>query len=178
MPAGLRVTLQRSNYRQLPQFIDLARQLGARQVSFLAVDVANPHAFGRNDDFSSNLALCNEDLNELEQILGAVEHDYAARLPLGIHSGEPAQAATHSPVFRRRVWQRDVPARALQRAEISAVIDAKGRLSPCFFISGPADARWRDDLARRSTPTRWSACARIFVPVIVPNAPMRVLAVA
>src|SRR5882757_8671304 len=46
---SLRVTLQRSNYRELPGFVDLARQTGARQISFLAVDVANPHAFGRAD---------------------------------------------------------------------------------------------------------------------------------
>jgi MoaA/NifB/PqqE/SkfB family radical SAM enzyme len=59
---SIRVTLQRGNYRQLPMFVDLARAAGARQVSFLAVDVANPHAFGRLDDFSSDLALRVEDL--------------------------------------------------------------------------------------------------------------------
>src|SRR5262245_1010174 len=41
---SLRVTVQRANYRQLPAFVDLAHRLGAHQVSFLAVDVANPHA--------------------------------------------------------------------------------------------------------------------------------------
>ena len=48
---SLRVTLQRANYRQLPAFVDLAKQIGARQISFLAVDIANPHAFGRLDDY-------------------------------------------------------------------------------------------------------------------------------
>ena len=52
---GLRVTLQRANFRQLPAFVDLAKELGAERVSFLAVDVANPHAFGRTDDFVSDL---------------------------------------------------------------------------------------------------------------------------
>ena len=55
--AGLRVTLQRANFRQLPAFVALAQDLRARQVSFLAVDVANPHAFGRTEGFSSDLAL-------------------------------------------------------------------------------------------------------------------------
>ena len=44
---GLRVTLQRANYRELPRFVTLARELGVAQVSFLAVDVSNPHAFAR-----------------------------------------------------------------------------------------------------------------------------------
>src|SRR5215469_1263140 len=52
-PVNVRVTLQRANYRQLPQFVDLARELRVRQVSFLAVDVANPHAFARQDDFTA-----------------------------------------------------------------------------------------------------------------------------
>ena len=57
MRPGIRVTVQRANYRQLPAFVGLAKALGAREVSFLAVDVANPHAFGRTDDFVSDLAL-------------------------------------------------------------------------------------------------------------------------
>src|SRR3984893_5383423 len=66
---AIRVTLQRGNFRQLPAFVDLAREFGARQVSFLAVDVANPHAFGRTDDFVSDLALRPEDLPQFARIL-------------------------------------------------------------------------------------------------------------
>ncbi|MBV9726039.1 MAG: radical SAM protein, partial [Gammaproteobacteria bacterium] len=36
-PVSVRVTLQRANYRQLPLFVGLARELGAQQVSFLSV---------------------------------------------------------------------------------------------------------------------------------------------
>ena len=49
---GLRVTLQRANFRELLRFVSLARELGASQVSFLAVDVSNPHAFARREDVS------------------------------------------------------------------------------------------------------------------------------
>ena len=66
---GLRVTLQRANYRELPDFVALAHTLGVQYISFLAVDVANPHAFGRTDDFSSNLALQSEDLPVLGQLI-------------------------------------------------------------------------------------------------------------
>ena len=44
VPVSVRVTIQAANYRQFPAFIELARRLGAHQVSFIAVDVANPHA--------------------------------------------------------------------------------------------------------------------------------------
>jgi Fe-coproporphyrin III synthase len=146
IPAGLRVTLQRSNYRQLPQFIDLARQLRARQVSFLAVDVANPHAFGRSDDFSTHLALRTEDLSELEQILSAAERDYAADFRSGFIAESPRKLQQIHQYFTAVCGSAAYPPVRCNAPEVSAVIDAKGRLSPCFFISGPADARWRDDL--------------------------------
>jgi MoaA/NifB/PqqE/SkfB family radical SAM enzyme len=57
VPVSVRVTVQRANYRQLPAFIALAREMGVQQISFLAVDVANSHAFGRVDDFGPDLAL-------------------------------------------------------------------------------------------------------------------------
>jgi Fe-coproporphyrin III synthase len=146
IPAGLRVTVQRSNYRQLPQFIDLARKLRARQVSFLAVDVANPHAFGRNDDFSTNLALRSEDLGELEQILGTLERDYAADFRSGFIAESPRKLRQIHQYFAAVCAEAPYPPVRCNAPEVSAVIDAKGRLSPCFFISGPADARWPDNL--------------------------------
>jgi MoaA/NifB/PqqE/SkfB family radical SAM enzyme len=146
LPAGLRVTLQRSNYRQLPQFITLARRLRARQVSFLAVDVANPHAFGRNDDFSTNLALGREDLGELDEILRAVERDHAEDFRSGFIAESPRKLRHIHQYFAAVCGTAPYPPVRCNAPEVSAVIDAKGRLSPCFFISGPADVRLRDDL--------------------------------
>jgi len=146
VPARLRVTLQRSNYRQLPRFIDLARRLRARQVSFLAVDVANPHAFGRNDDFASNLALRREDLGELEQILSSVERDYAADFSSGFIAESPGKLRRIHQYFQAVCSDAPYPPVRCNAPEVSAVIDAKGRVSPCFFISGPANTGWREDL--------------------------------
>src|SRR5690606_25520086 len=55
----VRVTVQRANFPELPQFAPLCRSMGAQQVSFLAADVANPHAFGRQlaDGFAADIAL-------------------------------------------------------------------------------------------------------------------------
>jgi MoaA/NifB/PqqE/SkfB family radical SAM enzyme len=146
VPAGLRVTVQRSNYRQLPQFVDLARKLRARQISFLAVDVANPHAFGRNDDFSTNLALRSEDLGELEQIVGMLERDHAADFSSGFIAESPHKLRQIHQYFAAVCALAPYPPVRCNAPEVSAVIDAKGHVSPCFFISGPADARWREGL--------------------------------
>jgi MoaA/NifB/PqqE/SkfB family radical SAM enzyme len=140
-PPTIRVTLQRGNFRQLPAFVDLAKELGARQISFLAVDVANPHAFGRTDDFVSDLALRPEDLPPLEQILDSMAHSHR----VDFHSGFIAE----SPQKLRRILQYftaiwdlgPYPPVRCNAPEFSAVIGATGRVQPCFFIAGPLDAR-------------------------------------
>ncbi len=141
MPPGIRVTVQRANYRQLPAFVVLAKALRARQVSFLAVDVANPHAFGRTDDFVSDLALKPEDLPEFEQVLRAVEQDHAEDFRSGFIAESPQKLRRIHQYFAAIHAQAPYPPVRCNAPEFSAVIGATGRVQPCFFIAGAADAR-------------------------------------
>jgi MoaA/NifB/PqqE/SkfB family radical SAM enzyme len=145
---GIRVTLQRANYRQLPAFVDLARELGARQVSFLAVDVANPHAFGRTDDFVSDLALRPEDLPQLEQILDSMEQGYREDFRSGFIAESPQKLRRILQYFSAIRGLGAYPPVRCNAPEFSAVVGATGRVQPCFFISGPLDARLSDTGAR------------------------------
>jgi MoaA/NifB/PqqE/SkfB family radical SAM enzyme len=145
-PVGVRVTVQRSNYEQLPRFVNLARELGAREISFLAVDVANPHAFGRNDDFTSNLALQPEDLPVLEQILCAMESDFAACWAAGFIAESPRKLRHLHQYFAAVCGVAAYPPVRCNAPEFSAVIGVKADVQPCFFISGPAGARITGDI--------------------------------
>jgi MoaA/NifB/PqqE/SkfB family radical SAM enzyme len=138
---GIRVTLQRGNFRQLPAFVDLAKDLGAQKVSFLAVDVANPHAFGRTDDFVSDLALRPEDLPQLERILDSMEQDHAADFRSGFIAESPQKLRRILQYFAAIQGLGSYPPVRCNAPEFSAVIGATGRVQPCFFISGPLDAR-------------------------------------
>jgi MoaA/NifB/PqqE/SkfB family radical SAM enzyme len=140
-PAGIRVTLQRANYRQLPAFVRLARELGARQVSFLAVDVANPHAFGRADDYVSDLALRLEDLPIFEQVLNSVERDHAEDFRSGFIAENPQKLRQILQYFAAILGRGPYPPVRCNAPEFSAVIGATGRVQPCFFISGPLDSQ-------------------------------------
>ena len=146
VPVSLRVTLQRANYRQLPGFVELARRLNARQVSFLAVDVANPHAFGRTDDFTRDLALQPPDLPELERILTAMEHDYAGEFRSGFIAENPRKLRRIHQYFVAVCGNGPYPPVRCNVSEFSAVIGASGQVSPCFFITGPAASLAGDDL--------------------------------
>jgi MoaA/NifB/PqqE/SkfB family radical SAM enzyme len=141
MPPGIRVTLQRANYRLLPAFVDLAKTMGARQISFLAVDIANPHAFGRTDDFGADLALRSEDLPIFERLLESLEHDYAEDFRSGFIAESPQKLRRILQYFAACNGQGSYPAVRCNAPEFSAVIGATGRVRPCFFISGPATAR-------------------------------------
>jgi Fe-coproporphyrin III synthase len=134
---GIRVTVQRANYRQLPTFVDLARELGAKQVSFLAVDVANPHAFGRTDDFVSDLALQPADLAEFEQVLSALERDHTAEFRRGFIAESPQKLRRIHQYFAAVRGQTSYPQVRCNAPEFSAVVGATGRVQPCFFIAGP-----------------------------------------
>jgi MoaA/NifB/PqqE/SkfB family radical SAM enzyme len=145
---GIRVTLQRGNFRQLPAFVDLTRELGARQVSFLAVDVANPHAFGRTDDFVSDLALQPEDLPQLARILDSLEHDHGEDFRSGFIAESPQKLRRILQYFAAILRLGPYPKVSCNAPEFSAVIGATGGVQPCFFISGPPDARVSETGAR------------------------------
>lgn len=146
VPVSLRVTLQQANYRQLPRFVELARELGARQISFLAVDVANPHAFGRVDEFDKNLALRAQDLPELERILSELERDYAKDFQAGFIAESPRKLRRIHQYFSAVCGVGPYPPVRCNAPQFSAVINARRQVSPCFFIPGPPDALWQDDL--------------------------------
>jgi MoaA/NifB/PqqE/SkfB family radical SAM enzyme len=141
MRPGIRVTVQRANYRQLSAFVVLAKALRAKQVSFLAVDVANPHAFGRTDDFVSDLALRSEDLPEFERVLNAMERDHADDFRCGFIAESPQKLHRISQYFAALRGQAPYPPVRCNAPEFSAVIGATGRVQPCFFIAGPPHAQ-------------------------------------
>ena len=133
----VRVTLQRSNYRQLPAFVELAHRLGVRQLSFLAVDVANPHAFGRTDSFAADLALQADDIPVFEQLLCRLERDSAQDFHSAFIAESPQKLRRILQYFTAVKGNSPYPAVRCNAPEFSAVIDAKGHVSPCFFIPGP-----------------------------------------
>ena len=143
---SVRVTVQRANYRQLPAFVSLAHQLGAHQISFLAVDVANPHAFGRVEDFSKTLALAPEDLPVLAGILAGLEHECGEDFRSGFIAESPRRLRHIQQYFAAVCGLAAYPPVRCNVFEYSAVLNARGQVSPCFFIPGPARPGACEDL--------------------------------
>jgi MoaA/NifB/PqqE/SkfB family radical SAM enzyme len=134
---SLRVTLQRANYRELPAFVRLGRELGVSQVSFLAVDVSNPHAFARLDEFSQGLALGPDDLAEFDRLLAQLEAEHAADFRGGFIAESPAKLRRLHDYFAALCRAGDFPPVRCNAPEFSAVVGVDGGVAPCFFIPGP-----------------------------------------
>ncbi len=143
---GLRVTLQRANYRQLSAFVDVAKAVGAAGISFLAVDVANPHAFARAGKIAGDLALGADDLPIFAALLDALERTRAGDFEDGFIAESPQKLRRLLQYFSAVHALGPYPAVRCNAPEFSAVVGASGRVQPCFFIPGPENARAHDDL--------------------------------
>jgi MoaA/NifB/PqqE/SkfB family radical SAM enzyme len=157
---SIRVTLQRANYRQLPKFVVLGKELGAREVSFLAVDVANSEAFGRAGNFASDLALRSEDLPVFDRLLGSLERDHTEDFRSGFIAENPQKLRRILQYFAAIHGRGSYPQVRCNAPEFSAVIGAAGRVQPCFFIPGPPDARLASAAERGGAAERGDAAER------------------
>jgi MoaA/NifB/PqqE/SkfB family radical SAM enzyme len=155
-PVGLRVTLQRANYRELPRFVTLARDLGVEQVSFLAVDVSNPHAFARRENTLPELALRAEDIAVLDGLLATLESECAADFRSGLIAESPEKLRRIRNYFAALRGLGEFPPVRCNAPEFSVVIGADGHVAPCFFIPGAAGTPSAPDLvgALTSEPAR------------------------
>lgn len=145
----VRVTLQRANYSELSRFVELAHATGAHEISFLAVDVANAHAFGRSnatppeltrgaDVPPSLLALRPADLPLFEAAVEALVREHAEDFNSGFIAESPQKLRRMRDYFAAVCGLSAFPPVRCNAPEFSAVLHADGRLSPCFFIAGPA----------------------------------------
>jgi len=134
---GVRVTVQRANYAALPDFVELARRLGAQSVSFLAADLGNTHAFGRRAGFEADVALRPEDLPVFAATLAKLERDRADDFHSGFIQESPRRMRRLLDYYTALCGLGDFPAIRCNAPDFSAVVAADGRVSPCFFIGGP-----------------------------------------
>ncbi len=135
---GVRVTVQRRNYRHLADFVELAHQHGAAQISFLAADVSNAHAFGRNGTADDEIALTRDDLAPFAATLDALGRERAADFASGFIAESPAKLRRLQQYYAALQGAARFPVTRCNAPEFSAVMDAGGRIHPCFFIQGPA----------------------------------------
>ncbi|MDX1994957.1 MAG: radical SAM protein [bacterium] len=142
LPVTTRTTVQRMNFREMPQILDVAVEAGVDRVSFLAVDVSSEYAFGPRfggDDLTvlpiQTAALNPTEVDELSSMIDTLE----ARL----NNGGTTEHLAESPAKLRRILveyfralngEGVFPRPRCNAPHFSTVIEVDGTLRPCYFL--------------------------------------------
>ncbi len=131
-----RCTLQRANYRDLPNIIAAAHELGLDRISFLAADVSSA-AFNRPQPWEPErvaaVALAPAEVTEFEAIIEGVIRRYADDFMSGYIAESPDRLRRLPRYFAALNSQGDFPAIRCNAPWVSAVVEADGEVRPCFF---------------------------------------------
>ncbi len=134
----LRCTVQRDNYPELPALVQLARRLGVKQISFLAIDVLSATAFGRQGGSMPPLTLLADDLPSLGATLDTLKRDFAEEFASGFIAESPEKLGRMNRFFAAGAGLAAFPVVRCNAPRFSAVIAADGRVQPCYFVPSPA----------------------------------------
>lgn len=144
LPVSTRTTLQRANYREIPDIIAAAKSVDVNSISFLTVDVSNPFAFGSRAALLSSFvplehqppasALTSEDLPEFSRVLDAVEVQYADDFASRRIAESPAKLRRMVSYFGGVLGQNVFPSVRCNAPHLSAVVEVDGTLRPCYFL--------------------------------------------
>ncbi len=140
LPVVLRTTVQRRNFRELPDLIRLGQSWDVTHHSFLAVDVATHAAFGRAGNFDNSMALAVGDLDPFARVLDHVEDEFSSEFAAGYLLESPAKLRRIHGYFAARLGLGDFPPVRCNAPQFSAVIETNGMLKPCFFL--PSTGMW------------------------------------
>lgn len=148
VPVTTRTTVQRSNYHEIPQIIALAKAADVNRISFLAVDISNPFAFGPRFSADSTIPLTNGTVPTLNP--AALTHEDVRTLSaliddLAVHCAEDFASGriVETPEKLRRILLRyfetilgigTFPAPPCNAPHFSVVINVDGTLQPCYFL--------------------------------------------
>jgi len=169
-PVSARCVLQRSNYRDLPNIIDAAHEVGLDHISFMAADVSSS-AFNRpipwEEPRVQEVALSASETEEFAALVEAVIAQYQEDFASGFISENPDRLRRLPRYFAALNGLGDYPVTVSNSPWVSAVVEANGDVRPCFFhapmgniheqplgeiLNAPASIAFRRDLDVRQNP--------------------------
>jgi MoaA/NifB/PqqE/SkfB family radical SAM enzyme len=153
IPVSTRTTLQRANFREMPQIIETAKSADVNRVSFLTVDVSNQYAFGPRfvadpalqlvasmgpgsppEHGPAATALTPEDVSEFAQVVEDTITRFAPDFENGLISESPAKLRNMVQYFSALTGGADFPRPRCNAPHVSTVIEVDGKLRPCYFL--------------------------------------------
>ena len=144
MPVACRTTVQKQNHQQLRATVETAHVLQLKSISFLPADVWST-AFNRPEPLSltrqDSIALNHSELSALENEIEALITTHRADFESNFILESEAKLRLIAERFRERLSGLPPKSPICNAPWVSAVMEADGRLRPCFFhplYSSPA----------------------------------------
>jgi len=149
---GYRITarsvIQKQNFGQWNETIDIAKKIGLDQISFLPADVSS-HAFNReevwNEERQDDVRISKADLPQLRNIAEEIISNYKNDFSSGFIAEQPAKLRKIVQYYYAVHGLTDFPEKKCNAPWTSAVIEADGTVRPCFFHEGIGNVH-RDSL--------------------------------
>jgi len=135
-PVSARCVLQRTNFRDLPNIIGAAHEIGLNRISFMAADVSST-AFNRPEPWQepriSEVALDRVETEEFGALVEDVIQRHAADFESHFISESPQKLRGLVAYYAALNGQAEPPTTVCNAPWVSSVVEADGTVRPCFF---------------------------------------------
>jgi MoaA/NifB/PqqE/SkfB family radical SAM enzyme len=137
-PVSARCVLHRTNFRDLPNIIQAAHQIGLDRISFMSADVSST-AFNRPTPWEeprvSEVALDRVETAEFASLVEQVITDFAPDFESHFISEKPDKLRRLPRYYAALNGNGEFPETVCNAPWVSAVVEADGAVRPCFFHS-------------------------------------------
>jgi Fe-coproporphyrin III synthase len=135
-PVSARCVLQRTNFRDLPNIIAAAHEIGLNRISFMSADVSST-AFNRPEPWQeprvSEVALDAAESHEFAALVEDVIERFADDFASHFISESPPKLRRLPRYYAALNGLGELPATVCNAPWVSSVVEADGTVRPCFF---------------------------------------------
>ncbi len=135
-PVSARCVLQRNNFRDLPNIIAAAHEIGLNRISFMSADVSST-AFNRPEPWQepriAEVALDRAETAEFAALVEDTIRRFAADFESGFVSENPRKLRRLPQYYAALNGLGALPETVCNAPWVSSVVEADGTVRPCFF---------------------------------------------
>ena len=169
-PVSARCVLQRNNFRDLPNIISAAHEIGLNRISFMSADVSST-AFNRPEPWQeprvAEVALDRAETAEFAALVEDTIERFAGDFESGFVSENPGKLRRLPQYYAALHGLNEFPETVCNAPWVSSVVEADGTVRPCFFhralgniheqplqaiLNSPESIAFRRDLDVKTNP--------------------------
>jgi MoaA/NifB/PqqE/SkfB family radical SAM enzyme len=143
-PVSARCVLQRNNFRDLPNIVEAAHELGLNRISFMSVDVSST-AFNRPEPWQeprvAEVALNRDETVEFATIVEDTIRRFATDFESKFISESPDKLRRLPRYYAALNGLGEFPTTICNAPWVSSVVEADGAVRPCFFHASLGNIR-------------------------------------